>query len=186
MEKALEHARKGAHIEPQNQYVRAIFAYLYFLVGNLDGFFLEAETALELNPSSATLTAFLGWTLALAGEWGRGLHLLEKGMASNHHYPAWFHMAPCLHHYGEGRFQAAYQQALRIQMPQLFWTWLLRAAALGRLGRTAEARQALDLLLELRPDFTSTARQRIGFFVKAEDRVNGLVEGLKKAGLAAV
>ncbi len=184
MEKTLEHARKGARLEPRNQYVRAILAYLHLLVGDLDGFFPEAENALVLNPNSLTLSAFLGWTLALAGEWDRGLCLLQKGMASNPHYPPWFHMAPCLHHYANGRFEPAYQQALRIQMPEFLWDWLLRAASLGRLGRSAEARQALDVLIELRPDFPSSARQRIGYFVKGDDGIDDLLEGLKKAGLS--
>jgi adenylate cyclase len=183
MEQALKYARKGAHLEPRNQYIRAILAYLYFLVGDLHGFFVEVETALALNPNSLALTAFMGWTLALAGKWGRGMHLLKKGMASNPHYPPWFHVAPCLHHYGEGRFEAAYQEALRIQMPELFWDWLLRAATLGRLGRATAARQAIDVLLERCPDFPTSARRRIGFFVKAENHISGLVHGLTEAGL---
>lgn len=183
MQKALEYARKGAYLEPRNQHVRAIFAYLRFLVGDLGGIYSEAETALVLNPHSLTLTAFLGWLLALAGKWDRGLRLLESGMASNPHYPTWFHMAPFLHLYGDGRFEPAYEQALKIQMPELLWDPLLRAAALGQLGRSAEGRQALDELLDLRPDFPATSRRRIGFFVKGDDRIDGLLEGLIKAGL---
>lgn len=69
-------------------------------------------------------------------------------------------------------------------MPEFLWDWLLRAASLGQLGRLAEARQALDVLIELRTDFPSSARRRIGFFLKGDDGIDDLLEGLKKAGLS--
>jgi tetratricopeptide (TPR) repeat protein len=183
LERALGCARKGAYLEPQNQYVRAIFAYMHFLVNDRDGFFREAEAALELNPNSLMLTAFLGWMLAVVGEWDRGLHLLERRMTPSLHFPGWFHMAPCLHFYGDGRYEPAYQQALRIQTPRFLWDSLLRAAALGQLGRSAEARRALDELLQLRTDFPTIARRRIGYFAKTDGLIDDILEGLRKAGL---
>jgi hypothetical protein len=68
-------------------------------------------------------------------------------------------------------------------MPQLFWDPVLRAAVLGQLGRLAEARRAVAELLQLKPDFRSCARGLIGFYVKIEDHIEGILEGLKKAGL---
>jgi adenylate cyclase len=183
MEKALAYARTGAALEPQNQYVRSMLAYLYFLVNERDGFFREAELAMELNPNSPMLTGFLGWAMALYGEWDRGLHLLEQGIESNPHYPGWFHMAPYQRHYGAGRYEEAYRQALKIQTPQLLWDPLMQAAALGQLGRSAEARAAVAELLKMKPDFPTCARRLIGFFVKADDHVDGILDGLEKAGL---
>lgn len=183
MEMALDYGRRGAVLDPQNQYVRTILAYLHFLVGHRDEFLREVETALQLNPGSQMHAAFIGLLLALQGQWDRGLGLLEKATASSHHYPGWFHMAPCLHLYGFGRFEQAYRQALRIQAPRFLWDPLLRAASLGQMGRSAEARQSLDELLRLRPDFPSGAHHRIGFFVKGDDGIHGLLDGLEKAGL---
>lgn len=183
METALAYARKGAYLEPQNQYVRVILAYQHFLLGDRGEFVREADVALALNPNSMTLTAFLGWLMALHGQWDRGLDMLGKGMAASPQHPGWFYMAPCLHQYAGGQYEAAYQHALKIRTPRLLWDPMLRAAALGRLGRSAEARAALEELLDTRPDFPSDARRRIGFFVKAAEHAEGLLEGLKLAGL---
>jgi adenylate cyclase len=183
MERALACARKGANLEPQNQYARTIFAYLHLLVNERDGFFREAEAALELNPNSLMLTAFLGWMFAIAGEWDRGLQLLERRMTPSPYFPGWFHMAPCLRLYGDGRYEPAYRRALRIQTPRFLWDPLLRAAALGQLGRSTEARRALDELLQLRTDFPSSAPRHIGYFAKTDGLVHAILEGLSNAGL---
>jgi adenylate cyclase len=68
-------------------------------------------------------------------------------------------------------------------MPQLFWDPLLRAAALGELGRTREAEAALAELLALRPDFPSKAAWLIGCYVKFEYLSDAILDGLQKAGL---
>jgi hypothetical protein len=69
-------------------------------------------------------------------------------------------------------------------MPTFFWAWITRACALGLLGRRAEAEDAVSNLVKLKPDFPSRAREVIGRFVKVEELVNRMLEGLRKAGLA--
>ena len=117
----------------------------------------EAETALALNPNAPGPIGFLGWLLALYGEWERGLAILKKGMELNPHYPGWFHMAPYFYHFLQERYEEAYHEARAFQMPQLFWDPLLRAAALGRLGRETEGAKALAELLLSNPAFTGSA-----------------------------
>lgn len=184
MEKALAYARKGASLEPQNQYARTILAYMLFLVSEREGFFREAEKAIALNPNSPMHIGFLGWTMALYGEWDRGLLLLERGIELNPYYPGWLHAGPCLVHYEAGRYEHAYQEAEQIRMPHLLWDPLLRAATLGQLDRLAEARAAAHELLRLRPDFPASARRLLGYFVKTDRQIDNVFSGLKKAGLA--
>ena len=115
-------------------------AYLHFLLNERDLFLLEAEKALALNPNSPFLTGYLGWLLALYGEWDRGLAILAKGVELNPHYPGWFHIAPFFYFYRRGKYLEAHQEAQQLQMPQLFWDPLLRAAALGQLGERTRCR----------------------------------------------
>ncbi len=68
-------------------------------------------------------------------------------------------------------------------MPQFFWDPLLRAAALGWLGKDQEAARAGVELLHLRPDFSSKSTFLIGCYVKFESLANALLDGLRKAGL---
>lgn len=183
MEKALAFAQKGAALEPQNQLVRAALANVYFHNSEKDSFFIEAEKALAINPNAPAIAGYLGWMLALYGDWEHGLALLQKGMDLNPLYPGWYHLAPYCHCYLHGHYEAAYHHARQLRMPQLFWDPLSRAAALGQLTRLEEAHSALAELLQLKPDFAATASRRIGFLVKLEGLSQALLEGLRKAGL---
>jgi adenylate cyclase len=183
LEKALAFAKKGVSLDPQNQQVRAALANLHFRRDERDLFLLEAEKALALNPNSPFLAGYLGWLLALYGEWDRGLAILGKGLELNPHYPGWFHLAPYSYFYQQGRYLEALHEAQQFQMPRFFWDPLLRAAALGRLGRDQEAAQALTELLAVKPDFPPQARFLIGCYVKSPYLVEGLLEGLRLAGL---
>jgi adenylate cyclase len=183
LEKALVFARKGVSLEPQTQLVRAALTAVYFLCNERNSFLVEVEKALALNPNAPAIVGFLGWLMALYGEWERGLAILEKGMELNPLYPGWFHMAPYLHSYHQGRYEEAYHQAQQFRMPQLFWDPLLRAAALGQLARTKEAGAAVAELLQLRPDFPTKGPWLIGCYVKFERLAKALLDGLQKAGL---
>jgi adenylate cyclase len=183
LEQALVAAQKGAALEPKNQITRAALAHVHFFRNERELFLPEAEIALALNPNAPGPIGFLGWLLSLFGEWERGLAILGKGMELNPHYPGWFHLAPFFYHYLQERYEEAYQEALAFQMPQLFWDPLLRTAALGRLGRTKAGAQALAELLHLRPDFPAAGPFLIGCYAKFPHLVDGLMEGLRLAGL---
>ena len=183
LEKALLAAQKGAALEPENQITRAALAHVYFFRNERELLLVEAETAIALNPNAPTTIGFLGWLLALYGEWERGLAILEKGKALNPHYPGWFHMVTCFYYFLQKRSNKAYQEAQQIQMPQLFWDPLLRAATLGHLGKKAEAAQALAELLALKPDFSQQARFLISCYAKFDSLINTILDGLRLAGL---
>lgn len=187
MESPLEHAlvaaQKGAALEPENQITRAALAHVHFFRNERELFLPEAETALALNPNAPAIIGFLGWLLALYGEWERGLAILRKGMELNPHYPGWFHIAPYFYHFLQERYEEAYHEARTFQMPQLFWDPLLRAAALSRLGRDQEAAQAMAELLQLRPDFSTRARFLISCYVKFDSLIDAILDGLRQAGL---
>ena len=183
LEKALVAAQKGAALEPENQITRTALAHVHFFRNKQELFLPEAEIALALNPNAAALIGFLGWLLALYGEWQQGLAILEKGIELNPHYPGWFHLAPYFYLYLQEKYEEAYQEALAFQMPHLFWDPLLRAAALGRLGRKQEGTQALTELLQLRPDLLTAGRFLIGCYAKFPNLLEGLLDGLRLAGL---
>ncbi len=183
VEKTLVFVTKGVSLDSQNQTVRASMVFLRFFRNERDLFLLEAEKAIALNPNSPFLAGYLGWLLALYGEWDRGLAILGKGMEMNPHYPGWFRMAPYFYFYQQSKYTEALREAQQFLMPQFFWDPLLRAAAFGQLGRDQEAAQALTELLAVKPDFPSQARFLIGCFAKSPYLVEGLLDGLRLAGL---
>jgi adenylate cyclase len=183
LEKALGAAQKGAALEPDNQTTRAALAHVHFFRNEREAFMAEAETALSLNPNAAAMIGFLGWLLALYGEWERGLAILKKGMDLNPFFPGWFHMAPYFNFYRLGMYREALLEAQAFQMPQFFWDALLRAAALGQLEREQEGAQALEELFHNFPNFPSAAPFLISCYVKLPSLVEALLDGLRLAGL---
>ena len=74
-------------------------------------------------------------------------------------------------------------EARLVRVSQLFWDLLLRAAALGQLGKEPEANKAVAELLQLRPDFPTRGRYLIGFYAKTDALADAMIDGLQKAGL---
>ncbi len=183
LQQILAAAQKGASLEPQNQLARAALAHAHFFRHERELFLTEAETALALNPNAPAIIGFLGWQLALYGEWEEGLAILAKGLKLNPYFPGWSHMAPFFYHYLQGDCEKAYQEALAFQMPQFFWDPLLRAAVLGRMGREQEGAQALSELLHLKPDFPTDGRFLISCYAKFPYLIDELLDGLRQAGL---
>ena len=64
-----------------------------------------------------------------------------------------------------------------------FWDPLAKAATLGQLGRYEEGEQFVKTLLKLKSDFPSRGRILIKHYIKFEDIVERVIDGLAKVGL---
>jgi adenylate cyclase len=186
LEKALTFARKGVALALDNQFTHDALTLVYFHRDVKEMFLKHVEQTLALNPNSPYIVGVAGWHMALYGEWDRGLDLLKKGMKLNPYHPSWFHLAPYMDYYLRGEYENALPEALKFNFPELYWDPLMRAAALGRLRRQNEAGAAVGQLLELEPDFATRGRWMISRYVKVDELVDRIIEGLRKAGLVDV
>ena len=66
-------------------------------------------------------------------------------------------------------------------MPDMFWTQAFLAMDYGQLGRTREAKVAVDKLLKLYPDFPHQAREYRNYI--PDTAIEHSIDGLRKAGL---
>jgi len=183
LEKALTFAQRGVLLAPGNQFARDALTLVYFHRGDKDFFLHHAEETIALNPNSPYIVGVAGWHMMLYGEWDRGRTLLKKGMKLNPYHPCWFHLAPYMDYYRRGEYEDAFSEALKLNYPELHLDPMMRAAALGQLGRENEARNAVGELLKLKPDFATRGRLLISRYVKVDDLVEKIIEGLQKAGL---
>ena len=186
LEKALTFAQKGVALAPDDQFVRDALSLVYFHRGDKEFFLQQVAETLALNPNSPYIVGVAGWHMMLYGEWDRGLALLKKGMTLNPYHPTWFHLAPFMDYYRRGEYENAFAEALKFNYPKLFWDPLIRAASLYQLGRQNEAKTAVRQLLELEPEFATRGRRLISRYLKADDLVDTIIEGLRKAGLADI
>ncbi len=183
LEKAAEFARKGVSLEPANRRARTVMAYVRLLQNRRREAILEAEIAYNLCPNSLMVLDTIGWVMALAGEWERGINYVKKAVQLNPYHRPWAHHALCIDSFRKEDYAQAYRETLNFMMPECHWDPLLKAAACGHLGRIEEGQACVDALLELKPDFEQRGRILIGRFIKFDDIVDRIVEGLGKLGL---
>ena len=183
LEKALIYSQRGAALAPGSQFASDALTLVYFHHGNKDMFIKYVELTIALNPNSPYVIGVAGWHLALFGEWERGLALLRKGMKLNPFYPSWFHMATYMNAYRRGDYKKAFAEAIKFNFPALYIDSMMRAAALGQMGKGEKAKSALGELLKLVPDFSTRGRELIRRYVKVEDLTDSILGGLRKAGL---
>ena len=183
LEKALTFAQKGVALAPDNQFARDALTLVHFHRGDKDSFLQHAEDTIALNPNSPYVVGVAGWHMTLYGEWDRGLKLLKKGMKLNPYHPSWFHLAPFMDYYNRGEYADAFSEAMKFNFPEIYLDPMMRAAALGQLGRQNEAKTAVGQLLKLEPDFATRGRWIINRYVKVDALIDKVIEGLRKAGL---
>ena len=83
-----------------------------------------------------------------------------------------------------GNYEQAAADAQRLDLPDLFWTHAKAATAYGHLGRSEEARSAVDKLLELYPDFGEKARDELeSIYWPNPEYIDRYIDGLRRAGL---
>ena len=173
-------------LEPENQFAQDALTLVFFHRADKELFLQHVEQTIALNPNAPYIVGVAGWHMALYGEWNRGLNLLKKGMKLNPYHPSWFNLALYMDYYRRGKYENAFAEALKFNYPEMFWDPVMRAASLGHMGRQNEAKSAVNQLLELEPDFPAKGRWLISRYVKVDDLVDKIIEGLQKAGLGAL
>ena len=177
---AMQYANKVIEMEPNRQGTAMMQALLYQAEADTTGVISSAERVVELNPNNAYMVGLAGQLLCLAGKFERGRELMSQSMRLNAYQPAWFNLAYYLYYFKRGEYEVALKQLDQFSHTELFWSPLLRAAALQRQGLVQEAKIAYQEVLRLCPDFEQTAGQRISSYVVASELSDMLIYALKE------
>jgi adenylate cyclase len=153
--------------------------------GDYEGALAEAELALAMSPNLALAHGTLGDALIFSGRPQEGLAAVQTSIGLDPHDPKFAirlnNLALGL--YFSGRYEVAVEAAQRAirANPDFPHTYRRLAAALGQLGRTAEAKEALEKAIAIAPaSFDMFVRQRVPW-LRPEDHAH-MLEGLRKAG----
>jgi adenylate cyclase len=181
-EEALRAAEKSVALDESDSNAHFALGFASSLAGQHERAMTVLQRAIELNPSSAVAHWALGAALTPCGCPDSAIPLIEKAIRLSPHDP-WMHeflFNIAAAHFASGRYEEAVTFAKRSlqSKPEQPGAYRLLAASYGHLGRTEEAKAALDALLRLAPDL-STAQLRV-FLPSAI--VERYVEGLRKAG----
>ncbi len=184
LDRALETARRGVALDPENDFVQFCLARAHMARGEIDAFYAATERAIALNPNNATVLAASGLFMTYPGRWERGTALIRKASRLNPNHQGWYHYPLAIDHYRKGEYEQALEEAQKVNLPGLYWTPYVLSAIYGQLGREAEARADAEKLLELYPGFnTETARDEALKINMQDDVIEALQDGLRKAGI---
>jgi len=140
--------------------------------------------AIEINPNNVAVTGDAGWGHICVGEYEKGLEYLLDATTLNPYYPWYFNMGFCFYYFHLTEFDEVLFYAQRINRQGFYWDPLLKASALGSLGRIEEAAPYVEQILAIKPDFTKRAMEIIGLFLLDEELKQTILTGLIKAGLS--
>jgi TolB-like protein len=151
----------------------------------------EAIAALEqciaLNPSFAQGHFALGFTMAWAGREEEALALVQRAAELSPRDPhlTSFHHVQALAHFSLGDLEASLACSRRaMRLPNaVHSSFVVHAAALGLLGRGAEARPAVAELLRRMPHYSCTYVRDDFFFCANQGLLARYAEGLRRAGV---
>src|SRR5438105_9243197 len=178
-------ARRAVALDGTDAEARSCLGWALQARGELVGALIEIERALGMSPNLAVAHGQRGATLIFAGRPKEGLAAVQTSIRLDPRDPfsaiRLLHIACGL--YFSGEYEEAIEAAKQLirSYPDFPMIYRWPAAALGQLGRTAEAKEALDKAVSLAPAaFDMYIRKRVPWF-RPEDHAH-LVEGLRKAG----
>ena len=183
LDRALAAARRGVELDRANQFAMVALAQTHFFRQDLAAFAPAAERAMALNPLNTDALGILGLEIVHTGEFERGTTIVRRAMELNANHAGWMHFAPLWDHFHKGEYEEALECANRVDVPGLFWPFLVMASACGHLGRRVEAKAAVRDLLALDPEFAAHARSNVATWHFASSLMEPILEGLRKAGL---
>ena len=178
-------ARRAVALDGADAEARSCLGWALQARGELQGALAEIERALGMSPNLAVAHGQRGATLIFAGRPKEGLAAVQTSIRLDPRDP--FSAIRLLHIACGLYFSREYEEAIEAakqlirSYPDFPMIYRWPAAALGQLGRTAEAKEALDKAVSLAPAaFDMYVRKRVPWF-RPEDHAH-LVEGLRKAG----
>jgi hypothetical protein len=114
-----------------------------------------------------------------AGEYDRGLALLESSMEMNKYFPAIFFLFTGLYHYKQGEYAVALQELEKSGLADEALHILLRISILVQMGKKPEAENLITSLNGHALNKIWTSREYISRFLFDTELVEQLTSGFK-------
>jgi adenylate cyclase len=157
-------ARLAVSLDDKDATAHAVLATMMCVVGDWEESVLQARLALALNPNSAFVMSVLGLVLGRAGYHHEAIRRLRQAMRASPHDPLTWQWLNGIGDFQlfSGEFEAALEsyRQVTLRRPKFFAPHLFSAAALAYLGRSREARDALQRAQAQFPEQIERRRHR--------------------------
>ncbi|MFQ5565213.1 MAG: adenylate/guanylate cyclase domain-containing protein [Paracoccaceae bacterium] len=184
LDRALSAARNAVSLNPESPRAHFALGMVLLLSGDREGFYAAAEAALALG-GDRRVEGQIGYWFVWSGRHELGAALLRRAIDLNpsSSRDTW-HRGLADYHFTRGEYEAALEEYRRGAQPHYWWAVAEEVAILIELGRTAEARAAIDRLYALRPgikiaDIVWTYRR----FQRPDADSARYVEAFRQAGI---
>jgi adenylate cyclase len=178
-------ARRAIELDSADAEARSALAHVLAGRGDYQGGLLEANRALAMTPNLSTAHGAVGFVLTFSGQPKEGLASLKTAIRLDPHgsQVAVKMNQMTIAQYYSGDYDAAVEIAKQViqSYPDYPLTYRWMAAALAQLGRTEQAREALEKAITVAPaSFDMYVRKRPPW-MRPEDHAH-MLDGLRKAG----
>ena len=182
---ALEAGRKAVALDAQDAVGHWALGFVFLFRREFSTSPNEYNKSIEINPSYAQAHIQIGLNYAFSGRPELSFaYFAEAKRLSPKDPQNWVRLMGHIYvHYLLGNYEEALVSAQEaINDPgSVFWVWAMQAATLARLGRSEEARAALDQVFATNPRFSLAFVRRTGPY--AESTMADILDGLRLAGL---
>ena len=181
-------ALDAVKLEPDDGRARMVAASTYFFANELKQFKDAAKQAIADAPCDPENLAILGALLGNAGEWKRGVELVEKANTLNSAAAqAWYHSTIYLNHYLNGDYQLALDKIK--ESPDFLagatYAYYDYIAICGQLGLKQQAFEKWRNILEVEP--TGASAESIEKWYRmwnfGDEDIAKLMDGVYKSGV---
>jgi len=180
LERSLEAGQRALRLDPNSREAHRHLAWTQFYRGDLDAFKREANRALEDATSDAQ--GSIGLLFVYAGEWEKGLKMIEEAKKLDPFYPPWYHNGEFHDAYRKGDYVQAVDVASRTNLENFVQAQTQMVAALGEQGRLREAKPYIDRIYKMDPNFDARKHWYARFRYQPE-YLEHLLDGMRKAGM---
>ena len=178
-----ELAEQAARLDPNSSLVNTILAVKYFIHNEKELFKAHFDKCLNIISSRSLNAGSLAFHYMCFGWWDHGKKIMDEVISNNFKYPSYFHAATFLYYYRLEDYEQALKEVNLLNLPEVFWSPMLRIAVMGQLKKGNEAAQSIEQLLQIKPDFKEKAAYLISRFVKEDELVEHVMEGIRNAGM---
>ena len=184
LSRAHETARAALDVDGGNSLANLAMARVRFALGDMAGFERAAERVESSNPSNPDDLMTVGMLFGVAGNWDRGLPLIDKAYAlSGSENTGMLSTGYAVHGLQTGNYDEALRYALRLDAPRWYVATVVVVVAASLAERPDIAHRAAVQLLEQAPDFSRTARTQIAKWHMNDELFEKFIRGLNGAGI---
>ena len=182
LQAAYAEAKQAVTLDDRDAVCHEALSLVSYVMGRMEAVVQAADRAVHLNPSRAPSHMMAGAGRIHGGDPEAGIPMVTRALELSPHDPLgnWFYGARAVGHFLLGNYDDAIsdsEEAIKIRYGYLFGR-VMRTASLVKRGRVEDAREEMQTILEIDPEFTSARLARYADAVR-----NSLIDALKAAGL---